>query len=404
MGVVGRLGTIVVVCAALLGGVASPAAVAEEASPDGVALQRALDETVAGGVSGSYANVVDEDGTWQGASGVGDVVTRRAPDASGRIRVASVTKSFVATVVLQLVAEHKIGLDDKIADYLPGLLPYPEPITIRQLLQHTSGLPRDMVQWTSNPAIDLERFKLFEPEELVKLGTDGKPLAFAPGQGWQYSNIGYTTLGLLVEHVTGHPLDAELTTRIFGPLDLGDTSFPSEYPFLPRAAAHGYERLYGPLLPLSDLTTYSWSRLWGSGNLVSSLHDLNRFFAALLDGELLPAEQLREMKHTVSTGGQLGDFEYGLGLMALPNRCDGRTWWGHAGDLPGYMTWSMHTEDASRQVSAGMNQDATVPPQSAKSMFTTVLPTALCDEAPAPAFATKAAPPRLGPLLGTLLG
>ncbi|TCP57211.1 D-alanyl-D-alanine carboxypeptidase [Tamaricihabitans halophyticus] len=374
---VSRLGTVLGVCTALLGGAVTAGANAQpgQEQPE---LQQALDKVVAGGVPGSYATVDGMD-EWSGASGVGDLRTGTQPDAEGQFRVASVTKTVVATTVLQLAAEGEFDLDDKIANYLPGLLPYDDqPITIRQLLQHTSGVPRDIVHWEVPADLDTKRFEHFEPEELVKLATDDQPLLFPPGEGWSYSNIGYTTLGLLVEEVTGHPLAAELTKRIFAPLGLRDTFFADQFPFVPRPAARGYEQVYEGK-PRTDVTTYRHSRLWASGNIVSTADDLNTFFAALLGGKLLPEAQLTEMKATVPVSDDPGAFEYGLGLMKLPSSCEGDGWWGHAGDTAGYHTMSMHTEDASRQVSTGMNQDISAPMEASQAILQDVLPAALCE-------------------------
>lgn len=386
-----RVSVVVGLCAALVA-VLVAGAQASPASP----VRDALEEAVAAGAPGTYAAVVDESGDWHGSAGVGDLRTSKAPAPLGRFRAASVTKPFVATVVLQLVAEGRLGLDDPVADHLPGLLPYAEPITIRQVLGHTSGLPRDIEHWQTLEEIDTKRWEQFEPTELVRLATDGAPLLFPPGTGFSYSNIGYTTLGLLVEKVTRRSLNAELNRRLFRPLALRDTSFPSDFPFLVRPAARGYERLYGEQAPLTDVTTYVWSRVWASGNLVTSSDDLNRFFRALLGGELLPDELLLEMQDARPQA--LGPFGYGLGLMTLPSTCGGPDWWGHGGDVPGYNTWSMHTEDVTRQVTAGMNQDVTAPVEAHGAMLFGVVPAALCGAA-APTLASAAEVPYLGPTL-----
>ncbi|MFE9746889.1 serine hydrolase domain-containing protein [Saccharothrix saharensis] len=387
-----RAGVVVGVVVALVAG-AAPGVRASADSP----VRDALARVVEAGVPGSYAAVVDGTGTWRGSAGVGDVRTGRAPDPRGRIRVASVTKTFVAAVVLQLVGEGRLRLDDPVADHLPGLLPYAEPITVRQLLGHTSGVPRDITHWQTLEEVDTRRSEAFEPRRLVRLATDGVPLLFPPGTGFSYSNTGYTVLGLLVERVTGRPLAAELERRVFGPLHLRDTSFPSYQPFLPFPAAHGYERLYGEQAPLTDVTTYVWSRVWASGNLVSTPDDLNRFFRALLGGRLLRADLLAQMKDV--RPGALGPFGYGLGLMGVTSPCGGPDWWGHAGDVPGYNTWSLHTADLARQVSAGMNQDITAPVAAHQHMLLSVVTTGLCGAAPAAAVATGERVPYLGPAL-----
>ena len=384
-----RTGVVVGLTVALAAGLVSPV----QAAP-GSPVRDALADVVAGGVPGAYAAVVEHGDTWRGSAGVGDLRTGRTPDPRGRIRVASVTKTFVATVVLQLVGEGRVGLDDPIADHLPGLLPYAEPITVRQLLGHTSGVPRDIAHWQTLEEIDTKRWVAFTPTQLVRLATDGVPLLFAPGTGFSYSNVGYTVLGMLVERLTGRSLATELDRRVVRPLHLRDTSFPVYQPFLPRPAARGYEQLYGDTL--TDVTTYVWSRLFASGNVISSPDDLNRFFRALLGGRLLPEDLLAQMKDARPQA--IGPFGYGLGLMHWPRPCGGEDWWGHGGDLPGYNTWSLHTTDLTRQVSAGMNQDLTAPAAAHEAMVFGVVPAALCDEVPVTT-ATTADIPYLGPAL-----
>ncbi|NYI08209.1 serine hydrolase domain-containing protein [Allostreptomyces psammosilenae] len=343
-------------------------------------LQAALDGIPAAGVPGALALVEDEQGRWLGGSGVADVRNGRAVDPAGRYRAASVTKTFVATVVLQLVAEGRLGLDDPVADHLPGLLPYPEPITVRQLLQHTSGLPRDIVHWHDLTEVDTARWRDYRPLDLVAEATR-QPLAFAPGTGWQYSNIGYTVLGLLIEEVTGHSLNQALTSRVLRPLGLRDTYLSGSFPFVLRPAFRGYELLYEPYTSFTDVTDYNVSRVWASGSLVSSARDLNRFYGALLEGELLPAEQLAEMQRTVpiAEGSPVG---YGLGLFRLPVWCgDGMTAaWGHGGDLPGFSNWALWAEDTGAQIAVAMSQSLTLDPESTGLALNGVLAAGLCGE------------------------
>lgn len=365
-----RTAVVLGLCTALTAGLTSPL----HAEPDSP-LGTALDSVVMAGAPGAYA--VTESGTVSehAVAGVSRLGSSRLPDAGGRFRAGSVTKTFIATVVLQLVAEDKVRLDDPVNDHLPGLLPYPEPITVRQLLGHTSGLPRDISHWASPEEIDTRRWEAFTPAELVRQATEGVPLLFPPDTSFSYSNIGYTVLGVLVEQLTGRSLAAELTRRISAPLRLRDTALPAYQPFLLRPAARGYERLHENGAA-TDVTTYVMSRVWASGNLVSSARDLNRFFDALLDGQLLPEEQLTEMK-TVRPG-VLGGFDYGLGLMSVPSPCGGPDWWGHGGDWPGYNTWSLHTEDTERQMTAGMSIDLSAPTEAHAAMLNAVAPTALC--------------------------
>ncbi|MFI5564817.1 serine hydrolase domain-containing protein [Amycolatopsis japonica] len=355
-----RRTVVAIACAALLSVTALPAAAAGKTDPR----QTAMDAAVAAGIPGMVA-VADD---FRGVSGVADIERPGKPDASGRWRIASVSKVFVATLVLQLVAEKRVGLDEPVQPYLPGLLPYPEPITVRQLLQHTSGLPRDLATedtWASGPEVDTERFEHFDSDDQIRLSVTKQPLQFKPGTSWAYSNTGYNVLGLLVEKITRKPLERALAERITGPLHLRDTSLPRDFPFLIRPAAHGYEQLYDAPRGLTDVTTYNYSRYFGAGGMVSSGKDLNRFFEALFGGRLLPADLLKQMKTTVPAGG----MEYGLGLMKLNLKTAGAcaeetVVWGHGGDLPGFNTLSFH-DDSGKDISTLATVDLTASPDAA---------------------------------------
>lgn len=328
------------------------------AAPARESLQKALDAAVAAGAPGAYAAVLDQDGSWYGRSGTGDVETGGAPDPHGRLRAGSITKTVVATVVLQLVGEGAVGLDDRVQDHLPGLLPYTEPITVRQLLQHTSGVPATD-RWNSLPEIDTTRWRHQTPSGTIRQGTEGRPLAFPPGQGMVYSNTNYAVLGKLVEKLTGAELNSVLKSRVLDRAGMRDSLLPYRYPYVHHAAARGYERLYGPDAPLTEVTDYEMSRFWGSGNLISTTDDLNRFYRALLTGRLFPAAQLAEMRKTVPSS--VGGLESGLGVMRLrlPQGCAAPEVWGFNGSVPGYNTWSMHTSDGARQITVGITTNLT---------------------------------------------
>ncbi|MEU4250253.1 serine hydrolase domain-containing protein [Amycolatopsis sp. NPDC026612] len=330
--------------------------------------QAALDAAVRAGNVGTIAVAADPAGRWRGRAGVGDVTTGAKPDTGGRFRIGSVSKTFTATLVLKLAAKGRLGLDEPISKYLPGLLPYPEPITVRQLLQHTSGLPRDLAPqytWTTLPELDTERFVHFGEVEAIHDST-GQPLLFPPGTGWSYSNTGYNVLALLVEKLTGRRFEQVLADWITGPLHLAETFLPRDFPLVPDPALHGYEQLYPAPHALTDVTVYNLSRYFGAGNIISSATDLNRFFHALLGGEVLPAGLLAQMKTTVPWPGQGGVLSYGLGLMRIslaaicgPGAPDV---WGHGGDVPGYSTWSMSDETGTRRITVESTPDVTATP------------------------------------------
>jgi D-alanyl-D-alanine carboxypeptidase len=324
-------------------------------------LRRLLDQVVAAGAPGAAALVRNEHGVQQAGSGLADLRTGRPMRPGLNYRVASVTKPFVATVVLQLVAEGKLSLSDTVERWLPGILPYGDQVSVRELLNHTSGVPEYLLV----PLLELYesrqgRFRSWTPRELVALAADQPPL-FRPGTTHSYSNTNYVLAGLIVEAATGRTLGQELKRRIIRPLRLGDTFFPVNRPDIPGRNAHGYSLPLGdqgPVLdgPLLDFTVYNPSLAWAAGNLVSDLDDLARFFRALLAGRLLPPGLLSEMTTTVPIGQGAG---YGLGLLVLQTPC-GRLV-GHDGGIPGFITIVLSTEDGRRQFGVMVNQFFTTP-------------------------------------------
>jgi D-alanyl-D-alanine carboxypeptidase len=267
--------------------------------------------------------------------------------------------------------------------WLPGILPYGDQVTIRQLLNHTSGVPEYLVE----PLLELYgsrqgRFRSWTPQELVALVADQPPL-FPPGTTFSYSNTNYVLAGLIVEAATGRTLGQELKRRIIRPLRLRDTFFPVNRPDIPRRNARGYSLPLGdqgPVLdgPLLDFTVYNPSLAWAAGNLVSDLGDLARFFRALLGGRLLPPGLLAEMTTTVPIGQGAG---YGLGLLVLQTPC-GRLI-GHDGGIPGFITIVLSTEGGRRQLGVMVNQFFTTPAlDEAYSQVVAELATRLLEGAP----------------------
>jgi len=322
-------------------------------------LRRLLDQIVAAGAPGAAARVRDEHGVTQAASGVADLRSGRPMRPGLHYRVGSLTKPFVATVMLQLVAEGKLSLSDTVERWLPGILPYGDQVTVRQLLSHTGGVP----DYTLEPIVRLytdpqARFRAWTPRELVALVAE-QPPDFPPGTAWSYSNTGYILAGLIVQAATGHKLGQELTRRIFRPLGLRDTVFPVNRPTIPRPYTRGYsiDPFGQPDGPLLDFTVFNPSLAWAAGALVSNLGDLERFFRALLGGRLLPPRLLAAMTTPVPTG-QPG-FGYGLGLIVIETPA-GRLL-GHDGAIPGFLNIVLSTEDGRRQVGVMMNEEFATP-------------------------------------------
>ncbi len=320
-------------------------------------LQALIEPIVAAGAPGSAALVREGHAVREAASGVANLQTGRPMDPDLNYRVGSITKPFVATVILQLVGEGRLSLSDTVERWLPGVLPYGDQITIRQLLSMTSGVPEYIVTPILELyASDAGRYRAWSPEELVALIAD-QPLRFPPGMGFEYSNTNYVLVGMVIEAVTGRSLDDEVTRRILRPLRLHDTFFPVDWPGIPGRSAHGYSLPLspeeGPVLdgPLLDYTVYNPSFTWAAGNLVSDLDDVTRFLRALLGGRLLSPELLAEMMTPVDAGE--ADAFYGLGLMSIPTPCG--TLYGHDGALPGFLDFALSTEDGGRQFGLMLN-------------------------------------------------
>jgi D-alanyl-D-alanine carboxypeptidase len=302
----------------------------------------------AAGSPGAVVLVHESQGIKAGVGGYANLRTKERMRADHAFRVGSITKTFVATVVLQLAAEGALGLDDTVEHWLPGMVPNGQTITLRQLLNHTSGIYNYTEDDALFRSIVRNRLRVVTPVELVAVATKHNPL-FDPGTDWSYSNTGYILLGLVIEKATATPLEQQLRQRIFEPLGLTRTSFPAA-PTLPRPFAHGYLPPANGLIPTPggkpvDVTAWSPSWAWAAGALVSTAGDLARFYGALLGGELLRPEQLQEMKATVPIPD--GSAGYGLGLVSEPLACARAL--GHTGGVPGYTSIAYSSEDGSRQ-------------------------------------------------------
>ncbi|WP_459549385.1 serine hydrolase domain-containing protein [Nocardia sp. X0981] len=262
------------------------------------------------------------------------------PGPATRFRIGSITKTFVATVVLQLVDEGRIELDAPIAGQLPDPIPGGEQITVRQLLNHTSGLYDYMKEqgMSTNRWRGKDRFASYRPRELLATALRHDPY-FAPGTRFRYSNTNYIVLGLLIEHVTGRSYGTEIRDRILVPLGLTATTVPGDDPGIPRPALAAYRTIDGER---TEVTRMNPSLDWAAGEMISTTADLETFFTALLSGGLTSPHALTEMRRTVSMGGM--GFHYGLGLQRFDPPC-GDSVWGHGGELLGYVSYALRSDE-----------------------------------------------------------
>ncbi|WP_433186029.1 serine hydrolase domain-containing protein [Actinoallomurus sp. CA-150999] len=354
-----------VVAGSVLAGVAlpiAPTAASVVPPPSRQTLVRQAGRVVAAGVPGVNIETRDEHGTRSVVAGVGNLRTHEPPRPSGQFRIGSVTKSFTATLVLSLVADGRIDLDAPIDRYLPGVLPYSEPITVRQLLQHRSGLfDYGSVLWPDPKTVARSRYRDYAPADLVRIATR-EPLQFTPGRQFLYSNTDYVLLGMLVEKVTGDSYAHQLSRRVLDPAGLRHTYPAGHGPRLRQPSARGYEAVYSSTR-LTDLTTFNMSAAWASGDIVSTTHDVNLFYSALLGGRLVPPALLRQMQQTQPA---FPGFTYGLGL-GHTEMC-GRQVWGHQGGVPGYGTYSFTSPQGPRQITISVNRSLRLSPAAGKEI------------------------------------
>ncbi|WP_237773882.1 serine hydrolase domain-containing protein [Actinosynnema sp. ALI-1.44] len=292
-------------------------------------------------------------GVWQGGVGVADRRTGRAVAGDEHSRIGSDTKTWTAVVVLQLVGEGRIKLSDTVDHYLPGLIRTQRydgrEITIRQLLQHTSGLP-DYLEADFWQDEDAHRWDHIEPLWTVKQALTLPPPDRNPA-GFAYSNTNYNLAGLIVTKVTGRPIATEIEQRIIKRLGLRDTSWPGDRPTIPRPELRSYVERNGKLV---DRTEWNTSEADASGALISTGADATTFWTALLTGKLLAPAQLAEMKRTVPDG--LSDG-YGLGIERYRFTPD-VTNWGHSGSMSsGHVFRNAFTEDGQRSVTLLLGTD-----------------------------------------------
>ncbi len=284
------------------------------------------------------ATVLTVDGTTRTA-GTRTPGTAEPVTGSEHFRIGSITKTFAATVVLQLVDEDRVELDAAVGKYLPGVVRDGDRITVRQILQHTSGIPDYMKTpgWSTNRWRGDDRFRDYRPRQLLEQAFT-RPADFAPGAKFRYSNSNYIVAGLLIEAVTGNPYGTEIERRILRPLNLNGTSLPGTNPRLPEPALRATADVEGRTV---EVTEQNESLDWAAGEMISTQSDLATFFDALLGGRLLSAATLAEMRRTVPMG---SGFHYGLGLERFDLPCGGQIW-GHGGQLLGYVTYAYRRDD-----------------------------------------------------------
>jgi D-alanyl-D-alanine carboxypeptidase len=340
-------------------------------------LQQDAEGLLAQGAPGVLADLRTPRGVVKVRAGAADTGTGRPVPWNTRFRIGSLTKPFVSTAVLQLVGRGRLSLDDTVDDWLPGLVRGHgndgRKVTVRMLLQHTSGLPEYLqgMPWLfSQEGFEAHRYDTVTPRRAVRTAMRF-PREFAPGTSWSYSNTNYQLAGMVIEAVTGRPWQQAVRRGILRPLRLDQTVLPGTRPGLPSPHAIGYERFPGPDATPEDpaygdpIDATRQNPSWGgaAGDMISTTRDTNRFLRALVRGRLLePAEQ-RELMRTVPVSAAFRQnwpgARYGLGLMRIPVSCG--VSWAHGGDIMGFQTRNGVLANGRRSVTVTMNTDSFVP-------------------------------------------
>ncbi|MFC9844535.1 serine hydrolase domain-containing protein [Streptomyces sp. NPDC060223] len=334
---------------------ASPVGVTRStaAGPDADALAAALAGLPNDDATAALVRVGGTDGSWRGSAGVHDLASGSAADPDGLFRAGSTTKVVTAAVVLQLVAEGDVDLGLPARHYLPDLIPSSyKRVTVRQLLNHTSGIPAPDFPGDTFEEAYAHRFDIHTAREMVASATAKKP-EFAPGTAQHYLNIGYTVLEVLIERVTGHSYDQEAARRIFGPLGMRNTYFPGTDPEIRGPHNHGYQAVprADGTTELRDVTVWGATDAGAAGAMISTTADLERFLKALFRGQVVPQRQLREM-FTVPAGIPGATMSAGLERYVAE---DGTELWLKSGGRWGYNTIIAATRDLSRTLVYSVN-------------------------------------------------
>ncbi len=335
---------------------------------DSTQLSAALDDVHRAGMPGVFAEVRDGVSVWRGAAGLADVTTGRPVTPDMRHRVGSITKTFTAAAVMQQVERGQIRLDAPVGHYLPTLVPGErgDAITVRMLLNHTSGLADYLpyaysslrafptIASTTPESMDANRFTQFQRVDLINLGVAARAVGTPGSTPGVYSNTNYLILCQLLEQVTGITAEEYITQNVIERAGLKHTELPTGT-HINGPHSLIYESWFGMIDPPRDYSIYDMSWVGPAASLTSTVSDLNRFFGLLLSGEIVDRSSLMQMQRTVPVISFEGKkIDYGLGLHRLEIPGCG-TFWGHDGSVWGAGAMSMTRADGERQMSVAFN-------------------------------------------------
>jgi D-alanyl-D-alanine carboxypeptidase len=335
----------------------------EKAKVADAALDLALKELVAmeGGPPGVIAVIQRGQHREVHTFGVANVRTGRPMRIHDRMRIASAAKAFSGAVALSLVSEGKLSLQDTIGERLPELPEAWWEVTLRQLLNHTSGIPDFSLDPEFQEALLASLTKAPPPKELLSFVED-EELLFDPGSEYHYSNSDNIVVGLMVEAATGRSYEDQLREQVYRPLGLSMTTLPRG-PNLRKPFIHGYDNEPSQHSPedVSELVAAGWS--WASGGIVSTPADLNDFIRGYVGGKLFDKRTQAKQRRVIEGGSSEppgpGKNSAGLGIFRYETRCG--TVWGHTGNTLGYTQFMAASPTGSRSVTVSINSQLAPP-------------------------------------------
>ncbi len=342
-----------------------PTSSAQAAKGADAKLDRALERLVAmrGGPPGVIAIVQRGERRYVHTFGVANVDTGRRIRAEDRMRIASAAKAFSGAVALSLVSQGKLSLDDTIGERLPELSEdWHETwheVTLRQLLNHTSGIPDFSLTPGFQKALFASLTQAPPPEELLSFVED-EPLSFEPGSEYRYSNSDNIVVALMVEEATANTYEQQLRKQVYKPLGLKNTSLPRGTD-LKKPFIHGYDNDPSEQPPedVSKLVAAGWA--WASGGIVSTPADLNTFIRAYVGGRLFDSKTRAQQRRVIEGGSSEppgpGNNSAGLALFRYETKCG--TVWGHTGNTPGYTQFMAASGNGRRSVTVSVNSQHT---------------------------------------------
>jgi D-alanyl-D-alanine carboxypeptidase len=310
------------------------------------------------GVAGLSASVIVEGEQWTGV--VGRNTATEPVNDELKFAIGSVTKTLVAACILDMVENGDLGLEDQVGQYLPPITHVNPQSTIRQLLQHTSGIFNCTNHPNFGPAVNSDLNRIWTPMEV--LSTFMNPPYFAPGQGWQYSNTNYILLGLIIEEVTGKAFHVEMRDRILDPLGLTSiTLYPNEVNR--DGLAQVWVDATGTGAPPVDWYTEGFtldaifSAAWAAGSYLAKPSEISEFMRAFISGEIVSPDLIEEAQISIDFQIGQGYTGYGLGLFSLETGCSPDPAWGHGGDII-YSSQAYHYPEDEITVAIHCNDNA----------------------------------------------